>query len=143
MRIEDPLCVPSLTDDDIITMRDKFGARSLCGPLVTSPTFAVINIVCRRRWSGRPAAALLGPKESGERGQNLSLDEQVLALDHALVDHLLVVGALLDAGPVDEERVAGGRRCEMKRLLRCFSRWERGFLSVMMGLWYTAESKDR
>ena len=61
-------------------------------------------------WSGRPAAALLGPKESGERGQNLSLDEQVLALDHALVDHLLVVGALLDAGPVDEERVAGGRR---------------------------------
>ena len=61
-------------------------------------------------WSGRPAAALLGPKESGELRQNLRLDEQVLVLDHALVDDPLVVGALLDAGPVDEERGAADKR---------------------------------
>ena len=61
-------------------------------------------------WLGRPATAFLGPKESRELWQYPALDYQVLVLDHALVDHLLVVGASLDAGTVDEEGVAARRK---------------------------------
>ena len=135
--------VVPLTEDDIITMRDKFGARSLCRPLVTSPTFAVINIVCRGG-QGVQLQPFLVPKSLESAGRICPLTSRFwLLTTRWSTTFLLSALFLMPARWMRNELLEGWRRCEMKRLLRCFSRWERGFLSVMMGLWYTAESKDR